>query len=29
MCKSLSPQPPLRDEIFAFSSWVFNGEQQG
>ena len=27
MCKSLSPQPPLRDEIFAFSSWVFNGEQ--
>jgi hypothetical protein len=27
MCKSLSPQPPRRDEIFAFSSWVFNGEQ--
>ena len=30
LCKSLSPQPPNhagRDEVFAFSSWSFNGEQ--
>ena len=27
LCKPLSPQPPLRDEVFAFTSWVFNGEQ--
>ena len=28
MCKPLAPQPPLdRDEVVAFSSWVFNGEQ--
>lgn len=27
LCKPLSPQPPPRDEVFAFTSWVFNGEQ--
>ena len=27
MCKPLSPQPPLsRDEVVAFSSWVFNAD---
>ena len=24
LCKPLSPQPPIQDEIVAFSSWIFN-----
>ena len=30
LCAPLSPQPPMgppRDEVVAFTSWVFNGEQ--
>ena len=28
LCRPLSPQPSTdRDEVVAFSSWVFNGEQ--
>ena len=26
LCRPLSPQPRQRDEVVAFSSWVFNGE---